>query len=166
MTLMTQSWWTCQSFCELYCQFLVNCCQLSCQLSCQWSCQLSCQCPWFAKISELTQNLTFSILTPRRFQLQRSSLQKIANQNKRNGNWTSFEYLLKQKPSGEKFLVLRGFLKNQPGQFIDIKSYIIIIDFIFTLIEIHSHTFNWIHKNYFELSVNELFWLACWLRQL
>ena len=26
--------------------------------------------PWFAKISELTQNLTFSILTPRRFQLQ------------------------------------------------------------------------------------------------
>ena len=78
--------------------------------------------PWFAKVYELTKNLTFSILTPRRFQLQRASLQRIANNNKKNGNWISFEYLLKQKPSGEKFLVLRGFLQNQPGQFVDIKT--------------------------------------------
>ena len=78
--------------------------------------------PNFVEIWKLTKSLTFSILTPSRFQAQRSELQKIANFHKNNLSWGSFEFLLMKDSAGEKSLVLRGFLKDKSGQYVDIKT--------------------------------------------
>ena len=73
---------------------------------------------FYSDLYKMIKNITFSILTPKRFQHIRSKLQLIANENKRRGDWSRFEFMLQRK-NGVKILFLRGYLRNQSG-FVDI----------------------------------------------
>ena len=72
----------------------------------------------YSELYTMIKNITYSILTPKRFQHIRSKLQMIGNDHKRRGDWSRFEFLLQRK-NGVKILVLRGYLRHQSG-FVDI----------------------------------------------
>ena len=74
---------------------------------------------FYTAIYALIRRMTFSVLTPSRYQVQRCTLQKIANEHKSKGDWKAFDFFLQRYSSGDKNLVLRGFLRHQPG-FVDI----------------------------------------------
>ena len=73
---------------------------------------------FYSELYTMIKNITYSILTPKRFQHIRAELQLIANDHKRRGDWSRFEFMLQRK-NGVKILVLRGYLRNQSG-FVDI----------------------------------------------
>ena len=75
---------------------------------------------FYSELYTMIKNITYSVLTPKRFQHIRGKLQLIANDHKRRGNWSRFEFVLQRK-NGVKMLVLRGYLRNQSG-FVDIYS--------------------------------------------
>ena len=74
----------------------------------------------YSELYTMIKNITFSILTPKRFQHIRAKLQSIANDYKRRGDWSRFEFVLQRK-NGVKILVLRGYLRSQSG-FVDIQA--------------------------------------------
>ena len=75
---------------------------------------------FYSESYTMIKNITYSVLTPKRFQHIRGKLQLIANDHKRRGNWSRFEFVLQRK-NGVKMIVLRGYLRNQSG-FVDIYS--------------------------------------------
>ena len=75
---------------------------------------------FYSELYTMIKNITYSVLTPKRFQHIRGKLQLIANDHKRRGNWSRFEFVLQRK-NGVKMIVLRGYLRNQSG-FVDIYS--------------------------------------------
>ena len=74
---------------------------------------------FYSAMYALVRRMTYSVLTPSRYQVQRCTLQKIANEHKSKGDWKGFDFFLQRDSSGDKNLFLRGFLKHQPG-YVDI----------------------------------------------